>query len=203
MDLEVDDEMVWTGDPSGIFLVKSMIEVATQNVIGSLVSQSFIWKNLAPPRVHLFTCCCAKRKVLTRMDLRRRGLMSSEGDSSCPLCGLVDEMIDHLLATCPMTWKLWSYFSNLMGVSWVCPGSWVGLLMSWLFPSLGARRRLAWIMIPATIIWTIWKERIARIFEGKSLQFSELLEKTKWSLCVWLCTNKEFKDLKAGDLLQS
>lgn len=77
------------------------------------------------------------------------------------------------------------------------------LLEFWMFPSLGARRRLALDYDPNSDHWSIWKERNANIFVGTSLEFSELLEKVKWSLCVWLCTSKDFKDLKVGDLLQS
>lgn len=30
-----------------------------------------------------------------------------------------------------------------------------------------------------------------------------LFQKAKWSLCTWLCSNKEFKDLRVGDLYQA
>lgn len=62
------------------------------------------------------------------MQLRRRGLLNSEGDAKCPLCESVDESIDHLLVTCPVSWRLWSCFSDLMGISWVCPESWEGVM---------------------------------------------------------------------------
>lgn len=40
----------------------------------------------------------------------------------------------------------------------------------------------------------------ARIFEGSSLEFSELFDIAKWRLCSWLCANNEFRDYKVGDL---
>lgn len=105
LDLEVDDELVWLGDLSRTFSVKSMIDVASQNVNGSPAAQNLIWKCLAPPRVQMFLWCSAQRKILTRMDLRWRGLLRPDDITSCPLCGLADETIDHLLVTCPVTWR--------------------------------------------------------------------------------------------------
>lgn len=75
-----------------------------------------------------------------------------------------------------------------MGVSWLCYDSWDYLVGSW-------------ITIPVAVLWAIWKERNSRIFEGKTLEFSELFQKAKWGLCVWLCSNKEFKDLKSRRFL--
>lgn len=58
-----------------------------------------------------------------------------------------------------------------------------------------------WNTILVVVSWTIWKERNSRVFGGKFTEVSELFQKTRWR--VWLLSNKEFKDLKACDLVAS
>lgn len=91
--------------------------------------------------------------------------------------------------------------------SYGCPLGLFGIL-GWFLESgshrkLSTRRRQAWTTIPAVVLWSIWKERNVRIFEGKSLEISELIQKAKWSLCIWLCSGNDFSNLEATDLLQS
>lgn len=155
LDLGAEDELIWLGDSFGYFSVKSLINLVFLNSEGTLAAQNLIWKSLAPPRVQLFVWCNAKRKILTRTDLRRRGLLCLDASATCPLCGLEDENIAHLLVTCPTVWRLWCIFLNLIGVSWLVLGSWGEVMESWSLP----KWRLAWITIPIVVVWTIWKER--------------------------------------------
>lgn len=141
MDLEGEDELVWTGDSSGFFSVKGMIEVKNRCVNEVAAPQPLVWNCLAPPRVQLCVWCCLKKKILTRADMRRRGISGDDGDISCPLCGSADETIDHLLVSSPLSWKLWSYFLDLMGVSWVSSGSLEGLTGSWFIPNCNRRKK--------------------------------------------------------------
>lgn len=128
LDLDGEDEMVWMGDSSGHFSVKSLIELSSQYVHGSFGLLPLVWRSVAPPRVQLFTWCCAKSKILTRMKLRRRDLLGLDGDTKCPLCVEADGTIGHILVSCPVSWRLWSGFLKLMGVSWVSSGTWAGLM---------------------------------------------------------------------------
>lgn len=102
-----EDELVWTGASSEIFLGKAMVNLVIMNLNGPPPPPSLVWKNLAPPRVQTFAWCGVKRKILTKMDLRRRGLLRSQEDLGCPLYGLEEEIIDHLFFTCPIARILW------------------------------------------------------------------------------------------------
>lgn len=84
-----------------------------------------------------------------------------------------------------------------MGVFWVFPRSRGEVMESWFLHNLNWRRRFAWITIPAAVLWTIWKEMNSRIFEGKTSKISELIQKTKWSRCVFGCVPaRNLKTLK-------
>lgn len=80
-----------------------MIEVRNRCGFGVEAPQPLVWKCLAPPRVQLFVWCCLEKKILTRADLKRRGLLGDDSDISCPLCGLDDETVDHLFASSPLS----------------------------------------------------------------------------------------------------
>lgn len=164
LDMESGDEWVWMGNPSGVFSVKSLCELTQHCLVGHFVPQAIIWKNLAPLRVQIFTWCGAKRRILTRLELNRRGLLGPDGDSFCPLCELAEESLDHLFVICPVAWRLWSRFINLFGISWVSPGSWEGLLESWSLARLHHRKKLVWNTIPAAVLWSIWREKNSRVF---------------------------------------
>lgn len=141
--------------------------------------------------------------MLTRLELTNRGLINSEGEVKCPLCELDEESIDHLFVTCPVAWRLWCSLVDLFGVSWVYPGSWAGVVESWFHFGMRSRRKCAWNTILAVVLWSIWKERKLRTFEGIATEFNDLFHNAKWRLCMWLCANKEFSDCKAEDLFMS
>lgn len=51
VDLRGEDELVWTGDPSTSFSVKSLIDSWNLSVNGLGIPYPIVWKNLAPLRV--------------------------------------------------------------------------------------------------------------------------------------------------------
>ena len=79
------------------------------------------------------------------------------------------------------------YFSCIR-VQWVLPKNVVSILSAW-WNWLGSHTSNVWNMVPACLMWLIWKERNAQIFEEterlvdcvKSLLLRTLIE---WS-CIW------------------
>ena len=63
---------------------------------------------------------------------------------------------------------------TLFGISWVIPKDVVELLASW--PGKFRKRRdgVIWNMIPHCLMWGIWRERNAQIFEGAERVIHEL-----------------------------
>jgi len=81
-------------------------------------------------------------------------------------CGEQAETVRHLFLHCKFTDQLWRLFLNLKGFSWFMPGKVIEALQSWEEAEVQARSRSRWRIIPASIWWTIWKERNARCFES-------------------------------------
>ncbi|KAG5600195.1 hypothetical protein H5410_031565 [Solanum commersonii] len=62
----------------------------------------------------------------------------------------------------------------ILGASWVMPKSTMELLTSW--KGIGSRgsKENWWMIIPACIWWTLWKERKTKCFEGKSSNIQKI-----------------------------
>lgn len=52
--------------------------------------------SVAPPRVQIFLWCVLKEKILTKEELKRRGLLWYEDDLNCILCESSSENVNHL-----------------------------------------------------------------------------------------------------------
>lgn len=91
---------MWSSDSSGKYSVKSMVELVLNQQEYSTSIKTFAWKGLAPPRVQSFMWCALREKVLTKMDLKRRGLLRSKEVFSCLLCDHTEEDLDHLFINC-------------------------------------------------------------------------------------------------------
>lgn len=63
---------------------------------------------------------------------------------------------------------------TLFGISWVMPKDVVELLASWPGKFRKHRDGVIWNMIPHCLMWGIWRERNAQIFEGAERVIHEL-----------------------------
>ena len=72
--------------------------------------------------------------------------------------------MDHLLIHCKFAYALWSEALIMFGVQWVMPDTIVSLLFAWR-NWLGTYSSKVWNLVPACLMWLVWKERNARTFE--------------------------------------
>eukprot|EP00253_Pinus_taeda_P027453 PITA_27453 len=72
--------------------------MAFPNVPSDPAQWKFIWAFPSLPKVDFFCWTLARNNILTRDNLRRRGM---EGPSMCTLCMSDDETTDHMFLKCP------------------------------------------------------------------------------------------------------
>jgi hypothetical protein len=71
-------------------------------------------------------------------------------------------IICYFTATPP---ELWSFIFSLFGVEWVMPQTMLDLLTTWGASFGHGLAKKAWRLVPHCVLWSIWRERNARLFE--------------------------------------
>ncbi|KAJ3671646.1 hypothetical protein LUZ60_007725 [Juncus effusus] len=156
---------VWRWTPSGNFSSKSAYTFLRNPGLHCRWQKS-LWKTKAPLKVRFFFWLALHNRVNTVDKLRRKGVQLP---LLCTLCKATAEDRDHLFINCSFmraTWKLAEHYSNAPRKT-----SLIGTL-----PQLWEKGRVSykngqakdWQSLMLAITWCIWKERNARIFNGKT-----------------------------------
>jgi exonuclease III len=157
------DRIRWSSSKKGLFEVKSFYKILS-NSHAEVFPWKSIWRCKVPKRVAFFGWNAALGKILTHDNLRKRNIVVVEW---CCLCKKNGESVDHLLLHCEVATYLWHSVFTLFGMEWVMPEKVIDLFSCW--NQVGGKdlSRDIWRMAPLCVIWCIWRERNARIFEDK------------------------------------
>jgi hypothetical protein len=156
-----EDRLCWRNRATKGFTVKDYYVCLCPPVVASF-PWKIIWKAKVPPRIAFFSWTAALGKILTIDNLRKRHLIIID---RCCLCKLNGESVDHLLLHCPLARELWSMVFGLFGLDWVMPCKVIQLWAAWQIRSADLRNMAIWRMVPHCVIWCLWRERNARLFE--------------------------------------
>uniref|UniRef100_A0A2N9HVH9 Elongation factor P C-terminal domain-containing protein n=1 Tax=Fagus sylvatica TaxID=28930 RepID=A0A2N9HVH9_FAGSY len=156
-----DGRLCWRNRATKGFTVKDYYVCLCPPLVASF-PWKIIWKAKVPPRIAFFSWTAALGKILTIDNLRKRHLIIID---RCCLCKLNGESVDHLLLHCPLARELWSMVFGLFGLDWVMPCKVIQLWAAWQIRSADLRNMAIWRMVPHCVIWCLWRERNARLFE--------------------------------------
>lgn len=111
------------------------------------------------------------------------------------MCDRDAEINSHLFLHCKTAANLWNMFLCILGVSWVVPKTTKSMMDCW--KEIGRRESEEdwWELIPASIWWTLWKERNARGFEDKSNNIQKIRMNCLSLLYFW-CKQDMVGDIK-------
>ena len=114
----------------------------------------------------------------------------------CTLCMGSGESIDHLFLLCSMTMELWHKPFRLANLVWVPPRSVCNMLII-SFKGLGSMNRVKvlWQIACLTLIWMVWWEGNARIFEDKWGTIKMLWDLVYFYSTFWASTTIAFKGI--------
>jgi hypothetical protein len=193
------DRLVWNPSKKGLFEVNSFyVELCRKDGPSLPFPWKNIWRVKAPTRVAFFVWSAALGKILTHDNLRKRNVIVMEW---CCLCKKSGESIDHLLLHCEVARALWSYVLNLFGVEWVMPHSVLELLISW-GAAIGSRHaKEVWRLAPLCLLWCIWRERNARLFEDVETPMVELRKRLLNTLYSWIAPYRSLSVFTFVDFL--
>jgi hypothetical protein len=177
---EADDVIKWSLKKNGTFDIRSFY-----HAIRGSGSNGFPWKGIwgvkVPRRVAFFVWTAAWGNILTCDNLRSRGIVMV---GWCCLCRCSGENVAHLLLHCPMARELWNYVFRRFGVDWVISGSVLEHLAGWR-NWFGKHYPDVWNLVPACVMWSLWRERNNRTFEDVELPVDKLIESCMCSLFEW------------------
>ena len=106
--------------------------------------------------------------------------------NGCPMYLRDEESVDHLLLNCKSAQSIWMAIVGGFGCCWVLPHALPELFQAWKAPIGDPRGKVMWWLSFFVVIWTIWKERNLRCFEGIASNESMLVEKSKFLVALWV-----------------
>ncbi|XP_056692146.1 uncharacterized protein [Spinacia oleracea] len=186
LSLSNSDILAWTHDKSGTFSSKSFtkeLAKATPHPQGDAIKG--IWCGLVPNRIEIFVWTALLGKINTRNKLARLGIIPNS-ENVCVLCNSNVESHDHLLLHCSFSGQLWAAWLDLWNIKWVQPSSIRVAFDQWNSPIKNTFFKKVWSAGFFIIIWTIWKERNARIFNNSTSNITTLHDLVLLRLGWWI-----------------
>ena len=118
------------------------------------------------------------------------------------MCKSAEETSNCLLLHCPAAQELWSVVFILLGVLWVMPSGMLDLLASWQ-ARFGRGNRVIWNVTPHYLMWCLWRERNARIFEGCKKSIPDYKLSFLKALFEWMNASSLFSFATVLEMLDS
>ena len=164
------DARSWSLSFSGFFIVKSFFLALSQFSGSSPVFPTkFVWNSQVPFKVKSFVWLVAHKKVNTNDLIQLRRPYKALSLDICKLCMMYGESTDHLFLHCSLTMGLWHRLFQIAKMDWVPPRSISNMMyINYKGFSLSKRGIVLWQTACIALIWVVWWERNARIFEDKT-----------------------------------
>jgi len=182
---EVNDKWRWTPEDSGIFLVSSSYRVLEgmilEDGLNALEEGVFcnLWKSPAPSKVVAFSWMALLDRIPTLSNLAFRHVLAQEDPRSCVMCGHGEETTTHLFLHCEVAWLFWRKLLDWLGVNFITPENLLMHFACW-SDEVNSRclRKAFWLIWHASI-WSIWRERNARIFKNQFKSVDDVVDDVK------------------------
>lgn len=127
-----------------------------------------LWKRLVPHRIEVFTWTTLLNCINTRYKLLKMGLIA-ESEDLCTFCNHSSEQYDHIFLHYQFSRQLWEWWLELWNVKWVFPSRLRDLFDQWHIATKNGFFKKVW-----SVIWSLWKERNARVFNYVSSSLANL-----------------------------
>ncbi|RVW19550.1 putative ribonuclease H protein [Vitis vinifera] len=189
------DTRSWSLCSSGLFTVKSFFTALSQMPDSSpFFPTKFVWKSQVPFKVKAFIWLVAHKKVNTNDLLQLRRPHKAISPDICKLCMEQGESADHLFLHCSVTLGLWHRLFQLAKMDWVPPKS-ISDMMFINYKGFGKSKRgvILWQNASIALIWVVWRERNARIFEDKARNSGNLWDSIHFLASFWAFCSAGFK----------
>ncbi|XP_026443576.1 uncharacterized protein LOC113343658 [Papaver somniferum] len=150
----------WPLNSDETFSVKSLYSKVIREDGVANFPYDFVWVHGIPPKVNFFIMVCCPWKIKIS-----RQIAIVDIDSSCSLYGDSTKSKDHILLHCKVSHKVWSSITPSESWAWFFPDSFFNLESTWYNTPFSGNAKVVWKLIPAAVVWVLWRERNCRVFE--------------------------------------
>ncbi|KAL8508286.1 hypothetical protein ACS0TY_018757 [Phlomoides rotata] len=114
----VEDRWSWSRGKSGGYSVKSAYAILSEQHIDEndrLDKLKIVWNNSVPSKIAAFTWKVLQDRILSILNLLKRGSYNTNYSKKCKICGLEDEDTKHIFFECSAAKSVWSRIFNWLG----------------------------------------------------------------------------------------
>ncbi|GLT51274.1 hypothetical protein SLA2020_246950 [Shorea laevis] len=182
-----EDKWTWRWESNGKYTVKSAYQHLGQpHQVGGSEIFKVIWNKLVPLKVSALAWRAIQDRIPTKVNLRKRGVITEEAELKCRLCSKKEESTDHVLVECIYAWRIWVACYSWWGV---CTASQSSIQNHFrqhtdLFRQLKVKE--AWNLIWYAVIWTLWNWRNQMVFGKEMNKEMEVVDLIKLKSFAWL-----------------
>ena len=182
------DTILWQN--KNIFSVKELQRSVSKVVeVDNIVCT--VWKKLAPPKVEFFMWLALLGKLSTRQRLYEKGMLQ-EDQTSCPLCAVHPESLDHILLSCSFSQQIWLSISAEFGQNLIAAATFKEHYRNWMsVPGRKGLQKKVWILSFFAVAWNIWQTRNEVVFQNKVYNQEIMLQDIRRRMAYWM---KAWKD---------
>lgn len=179
---ENEDRLVWKLTNDGVYTAASAYKAMFLG-LEMFACGKTVWKAWAPGKCKIHAWLLLHRRLWTADRRARHGL---DTHVTCPLCEGAPETVDHLFLGCPFSLAVWREILGKCGIAALAPSS--TSLPDWWSAArarLRSQRRKGFDSLVLLILWKIWLERNARVFEGAPSSFRTLCSSIANEALLW------------------
>lgn len=186
------DTKKWALTSNGIFSVKSLYSFLIHGGVTCGITNS-IWNSPCPKKIILFNWLVWDNSILTLSNLAARGC-NKLPTATCVLCNADIETVDHLFLLCPFVVRLWAFLAarfhfppppRSVEELW---GSWRALIPKPIKDAVD--------LVIRSLLWHVWLERNARIFNNAYSVHQSVLLKVIYMFLSWINAVPDAKKAK-------
>ncbi|XP_076920429.1 uncharacterized protein LOC143581548 [Bidens hawaiensis] len=177
------DTTCWSINDSSDFSVAGLKQ-KIQELTHSTPNYRFVWNNWVPRKVEMLAWRIELEKIPVMTLLANRNI--DVGSVSCPMCGDMDESVEHLFVSSGVARLVWQAVSSWCKITSIFALDIHDLLDLYKLTNFPKRKAKIFHAICLGSIWCIWKAINDLVFNGKPIMVESIVGEIKTLGYLWI-----------------
>jgi len=188
---EEEDKWVWLPEESEVYSVSSSYRALEELVVDEAWGEdevwvfTLLWKSPAPSKLVAFSWMALPDRIPTYANLALRHSLAPGLFCICVFCGNVEVTTHHLFLHCEVVLAIWRKVLDWLNINFITPHNLFSHFACWSESNNSRHLVKAFCLIWHAVIWSIWKERNARIFKNQVKNVDEVFGDFKVLSWCW------------------